>query len=58
MNDTVTERANRLSSQEFGADGEDLALVSTWLGVSPPLPIEEDDLDEDEDDDDDDEAAG
>ncbi len=32
-------------------DGEDLALVSTWLGVSPPLPIEEDDLDEDEDDD-------
>ena len=36
-------------------DGEDLALVSTWLGVSPPLPIDEDDLDEDEDDD---EAAG
>jgi hypothetical protein len=36
-------------------DGEDLALVATWLGVSPPLPIDEDDLDEDEDDD---EAAG
>jgi 2-C-methyl-D-erythritol 4-phosphate cytidylyltransferase len=30
-------------------DGEDLALVSTWLGVAPPLPIEEDDLDEDDD---------
>jgi 2-C-methyl-D-erythritol 4-phosphate cytidylyltransferase len=39
-------------------DGEDLALVSTWLGVSPPLPIEEDDLDEDEDEDIDDEAEG
>jgi 2-C-methyl-D-erythritol 4-phosphate cytidylyltransferase len=29
-------------------DGEDLALVSTWLGVAPPLPIDEDDLDEDD----------
>jgi 2-C-methyl-D-erythritol 4-phosphate cytidylyltransferase len=32
-------------------DGEDLALVSTWLGVAPALPILEDDLDEDEEDD-------
>jgi 2-C-methyl-D-erythritol 4-phosphate cytidylyltransferase len=29
-------------------DGEDLALVSTWLGVAPALPILEDDLDEDD----------
>jgi 2-C-methyl-D-erythritol 4-phosphate cytidylyltransferase len=32
-------------------DGEDLALVSTWLGVAPALPIPDDELDDDEDDD-------
>jgi 2-C-methyl-D-erythritol 4-phosphate cytidylyltransferase len=37
-------------------DGEDLALVSTWLGVSPPAPIDEDDLDEDDLDEDEHEA--
>jgi 2-C-methyl-D-erythritol 4-phosphate cytidylyltransferase len=36
-------------------DGEDLALVSTWLGVAPALPILEDDLDEDDLDEDDEE---
>jgi 2-C-methyl-D-erythritol 4-phosphate cytidylyltransferase len=30
-------------------DGEDLALVSTWLGVAPAIPIPEDEFDDDED---------
>jgi 2-C-methyl-D-erythritol 4-phosphate cytidylyltransferase len=34
-------------------DGEDLALVSTWLGVAPALPIPEDEFDDDDDDDED-----
>ena len=34
-------------------DGEDLALVSTWLGVAPALPILEDEFDDDDDEDDD-----
>ena len=38
-------------------DGEDLALVSTWLGVTPALPIAEDEFDDDEDDDDEDDEA-
>jgi 2-C-methyl-D-erythritol 4-phosphate cytidylyltransferase len=33
-------------------DAEDLALVSTWLGVAPALPIPEDEFDDDEDDED------
>jgi 2-C-methyl-D-erythritol 4-phosphate cytidylyltransferase len=36
-------------------DGEDLALVSTWLGVAPALPIPEDEFDDDDDEDEDDE---
>ena len=32
-------------------DAEDLALVATWLGVAPALPIAEDELDLEEDDD-------
>ena len=39
-------------------DAEDLALVSTWLGVAPALPIPEDEFDDDDDEDDDDEDAG
>jgi 2-C-methyl-D-erythritol 4-phosphate cytidylyltransferase len=33
-------------------DAEDLALVSTWLGVAPAVPIPDDELDHDEDEDD------
>ena len=32
-------------------DGEDLALVATWLGVAPAIPIGEDELELEEDDD-------
>ena len=38
-------------------DGKDLALVSTWLGVTAALPIAEDEFDDDEDDDDEDDEA-
>ncbi len=36
-------------------DGEDLALVSTWLGVAPALPILDDEFDDEDDEDDADE---
>src|SRR5262249_51193142 len=34
-------------------DGEDLALVATWLGVSPAVPIPDDDLDDDDEEEED-----
>ena len=38
-------------------DGEDLALVSTWLGVAPAIPILDDEFDDDDEDEDEDEEG-